>query len=159
MILAYPCYSVIIKRKAITKPWVIDEMIEKGGLEECRYDDDIITFFAGMNPYDLEHTVYDLNERLGIEILDMTDPQNPKSKDGFIRASLFGGIGSGRGWIYGEGVVKPSGLMSYIPEDASPIANLETKLFKPYSVRDFGIFDCGHHLSIMRGLRGPLHKR
>ena len=152
MILAYPCYSIIIKRDAITKPWAFDEMVEKGGISECRYDDHIATFLGGMNTYDLEKTIEYLNEKLGIEILDMSDPEHPKEKDGRIRAS---GFTHGRvcGWYVYEGLGSHH-LISYLPEEARTFPKEDLRQFEPTCVRDFGFFDRGRRLSIMRGYQG-----
>ena len=149
MILTYPCYSVIIKRKAITKPWVIDEMIRNGRLEECRYDENLVTFLVGMNPIDAEDGINYLNEKLGIEIYDMSNPKKPHSKDGMLWASPFGGAGGG--WLVREGD-RMSHLLSYFPEEKRTIPREEIMKHRRTCVRDFGFFDKGAHLMIMKGI-------
>jgi len=89
MVHGYGCIDIIIKRSALGTD-NSKELIEFRKIKPEFYDDDLICIPGGMNPMDVQSSVNDLELSYGVQILDISDPQNKKAKDGVIISAPYG---------------------------------------------------------------------
>ena len=140
MVRITPCISVVIQRKAVKNQALLEKWIKEDDPSLTSYDDDLICKTIAMNPYDAERAIENLDERLGIQIYDESNPYEPVAKDGVVVERMFG-FGAPCNWLRRD---KTDGMhcLSYIPEnERQPIIVREYDPSKDIVVRDFGKYD------------------
>ncbi len=145
MITTYGCICIILKRGAIKNKELIEEWIRSGRIEEGRFDEHLVCFFAGMNPWTAKRAGDILSERLGVEIYDNNNPYEPIAKDGVYEETM-GGLCACCNWLRKE---EGWHKYSYVPEsERHPITVSEYDPTKDMVVRDFGEYN-GQKLLLM----------